>query len=602
MKCPNCGNNYDIKQGNICTSCGFVVRVPDQPGLSGRASNPFFQSSSSNKENSSRKPFGRVPGRRPGFTGIPASGSTGQISSLRSQEQTGSSSLPSSKPPEKLTDPLSSPPIQPDLRATPPLTTGQSSGSPFSPNSQPLRNISGFSQAEARSSVNVQKNASQPLREKFPTTRNDPFKGNTQKHRAFTKPPSQTTGAIRRQQARSEPGARTNGTGAIPKQGGRLFNSGNILRAERYRLQEIQKQQDWQGGVSETHWLAQDLQHQGKTVTICEVIVPPSYSPAVVQAFLKTATMSLTAIGRQPNVSSVWDVFAEQGHNFFVFEVPEGESLQTRVRRINQAMSQQEVTDFCLQMTEVLDLLSAQSPPFIHGMISPENIFIDPIGAHYTLTNFSVVLAGGAPQFVSGIERLKLSPYTSPELARGLIDVRADLYSLIAVAYYVLTGVVPETTNPVSPRQFNPTITPAFESILSKGLRTNAVQRYQRSQELRQDLLTFNSVSGALVSSTKGSSLPGISNSFSGIAGTPGFSIEKAAVEVPPPPERERDSVALALPIMQKGLEIEENHSRLLPRPEEMAPLAQRNDGLNAVLWLVSILVVLSALVILAHS
>src|SRR5437763_7039094 len=139
--------------------------------------------------------------------------------------------------------------------------------------------------------------------------------------------------------------------------------------------------------------------------------------------------MALTSVGRHPHIPTLWDAFSERGRNFFVFEPIEGESLLARMRRTGRPIPEQDVIECCLQMTEVLELLAQQSPSLVHGLISPEHIIIGRSGSQFILTNFSIILAGGATQFVSGIERTHLSVYTTPEFVRGVIDVRSDLFS-----------------------------------------------------------------------------------------------------------------------------------------------------------------------------
>ena len=137
--------------------------------------------------------------------------------------------------------------------------------------------------------------------------------------------------------------------------------------------------------------------------------------------------MALSQVGRHPHIPTLWDAFSDRGRNFFVFEPFDGEPLLSRMRRTGRAMSEQDVIECCLQMSEVLELLSQQSPPLVHGLISPEHILSARNGSQYALINFSLVLAGGATQFVSGIDRTRLSPYTPPEFMRGVIDGRSDL-------------------------------------------------------------------------------------------------------------------------------------------------------------------------------
>src|SRR5690242_4141434 len=86
----------------------------------------------------------------------------------------------------------------------------------------------------------------------------------------------------------------------------------------------------------------------------------------------------------------------------------------------------------------------------------------------------------------------------SPEFIRGVVDVRTDMYSLIATAYHAVTGTVPSGISGSIPQaqRINHAISPEFDAILTKGLRSIANQRYQRPSELRQDLLALRSVSG----------------------------------------------------------------------------------------------------------
>ncbi len=367
---------------------------------------------------------------------------------------------------------------------------------------------------------------------------------------------------------------------------------GTLLRGGRYRLQEQTERQDWLSGVYEAVWMAQDAQRGASEVTICEVVLPEN--SLVTQTTLRAATMALTSVGRHPHVPTLWDAFSDQGRNFFVFEAVDGESLLAHMRRTGRALPEQDVIECCLQMTEVLELLAQQSPPLVHGLIRPEHILISRYGAQYMLTSFSIVLAGGATQFVSGIDRTRLSPYVAPEFVRGLIDTRTDLYSLLASAYHAVTGSAPAGVSGSIPQaqRINPNVSAQFDAILSKGLRPVSSQRYQRPSELRQDLLAMRSVSSTLVSN-------------------PGQRIEPA-LNTPVPNEGEmptgfatqsvQDTLAQTFQsIIPAEAEVGESH-KLIQRPEELPPISQGNDMLNSVLWIGLILVFLIVLVVIARG
>lgn len=271
---------------------------------------------------------------------------------------------------------------------------------------------------------------------------------------------------------------------------------GTLLHGGRYRLQEVIRRQDWLNGVYETMWYAYDAQRSWTQVMICELGVPESESMAT-QSMLRTATIALTSVGRHPNVSTLWDVFSDRDRNFFVLEPFEGESLLARLQRTGRVFSEPDVIDCCLQVIEILELLSQQSPPLVHGLIRPEHIMIGYPDSQYILTNFSLVLAGGAKQRIVGTEYSHLSPYVAPEFIKGIIDERSDLYSLMATAYHIITGSIPKDVDSsgrvLSARQRNPRISMPFEAILAKGLHVVASQRYQHISELRQALQILHS-------------------------------------------------------------------------------------------------------------
>jgi len=368
---------------------------------------------------------------------------------------------------------------------------------------------------------------------------------------------------------------------------------GVLLRGGRYRLQELQERQDWLSGVFEAVWIGRDSHRGGSQVLICEVVLPENTS-VMTQTVLRTATMTLASIGRHPHIPALWDAFSDQGRSFFVFEPIEGESLMTRMRYSGRALPEQEVIECCLQMTDVLELLAQQSPQLVHGLIRPEHIILSRNGSQYILTNFSVVLAGGATQYIVGMERSHLSSYTAPEFIRGVVDVRTDIYSLIATAYHAVTGSVPAGISGSIPyaQRINPNISSAFDAILAKGLRSVPNQRYQRPAELRQDLLAMRSVSGTLVS--------GIGSNSAFQQRIPSFG-SNIGQRTDAPFQRVPDHVAQALPLLLNPTEDVEDQVSLLPKPEDLPPMKAANDSLNAVLLLSLILICLIVIVVLSH-
>ena len=641
MICPRCGNEWDASK-SPCTRCGLVIRVPGQSGSGplGRTSTPLPKNNATPSQLSGMQPvrqqYGGSLGTPPntmlpqqnmqspppspmwnnGMSKTPASMPTPPSASFPTS-QAPNTPLPFSFSVNPMTDtarPSTSPPPLPGFesriasqqgQANAPVQQNQGQGQVLnqmnggrtrtdpltSSRNVPQRPQPGTQLGRSTDSLipELQRNVNPPRPSRLVT---DPMAHNSM--RATTPPPSPTQSVSPPQQNGAAP--TQNGTRTIGADRNSL-TSGTILRGGRYRLYELQERQEWLSSAYEAMWIAQDAQRGAAQVIICEVALPDS-NPVVVQSILRSSTMALTSVGRHPHIATLSDAFSDKGRHFFVFEPVEGESLLSRMRRTGRAMQEQEVIECCLQMTEVLELLAQQTPPLVHGMIRPEHIIVGRGNSRYVLTSFSILMAGGATQFISGIDRTRLSVYTAPELTRGVIDVRSDLFSLIATAYHAVTGSIPASVSGSVPQaqRLNPNISPQLDAILSKGLRPIASQRYQRPSELRQELLAMRSVNGSLVSGAgqrfeqPASRVPDL-----------GQSVRRPEPTSTASTSRVPDSVAQAFQSLAPVEDLEEQ-KLLLPRPEELPPLEARNDTMQATIWLSAILVCLLLLVILSRG
>lgn len=145
----------------------------------------------------------------------------------------------------------------------------------------------------------------------------------------------------------------------------------------------------------------------------------------------------------------------------------------------------------------------------IHRDIKPANIFAAQRGGVYDvakLLDFGLVKqrAGEPDEQTPGRESVSGTPlYMSPEQAWAYeeVDGRADIYSLGAVAYYLLTGQPPFTgknvlailaahgkTEVSPPSRVNPAIPADLERIVLKCLAKKPSDRYQDAARLMQVL------------------------------------------------------------------------------------------------------------------
>lgn len=600
MKCPRCSNEWDATKGP-CPACGYAL--PFNQGSSTGRPFPSTQKtmtqqpggSPSVKQSSIRQPGGQFPGSVQA-QGFPAS--------RNGTPNAGIPRVPSSSTQVPNTPrPASFPSIP---------TTPGTSGESFPTSTRANGENVGLGQLSPRNGhsggmppVNGTASRSVPQRPQSlpqagvvtdsPTTNRARPQPSPRINRLVTDPLERDVPRVQ-PQGRPSPrngsptssynGVSTGRRVSAPLGEHSQLAAGTLLRNGRYRLHEMQEKQHWLSGVYESVWVAQDAQRGGSRVSVCEVVIPETNS-MVVQSTLRSATMALTSVGRHPHIPTLWDAFSDHGRSFFVFEPFEGESLLARMRRTGHAMSEQEVVECCLQMTEVLELLAQHSPPLVHGLIRPEHIIIARGGSQFILSTFSIILIGGATQFVAGMDRTELSPYTAPEFTRGVIDSRSDLFSLLATAYHAVTGSVPAGLSGSIPQaqRLNPAISQQFDAILTRGLRPIAGQRYQRPSELRQDLLAMRSVSGSLVDGPRQQSAR---------AGQRNASYQPR-MELPKP--LVADSVALALQSLAPAEELDDQRS-LLPRPEELVPMEEKNDMLYSAIWIA--LVIIALIVLLA--
>lgn len=360
---------------------------------------------------------------------------------------------------------------------------------------------------------------------------------------------------------------------------------GTVLRGGCYRVQELQSRQDWSAGAFEATWIGRDSQREVQVI-IREVGIPGT-TPEDVLPIMHTATVSLLSLQRYPQVAPIIDAFSEQERSFFVFGLVQGETLMDRLRHLRHPLPEQEVVEFCLQMADILEVLHQKAPSLVHGAICPEHVYQSHNGSRYILSNFSVLVAGKATRFIAGGEGQSHSPYAAPEFAHGLIDLRSDIYSILATAYHLVTGSLPSGNPLLAAQRLNPAISAAFSTILAKGLHPSLQQRYQHPSQLRQALLPMRSqaISDRPTRPVRGSSADSLpllqeTSVFPARSNEPALSSPYPFPIVPPAMEEE---------------------NALVPAPETLPPLRMGNERREAMLMLLALLLAMGLITTLSN-
>lgn len=153
------------------------------------------------------------------------------------------------------------------------------------------------------------------------------------------------------------------------------------------------------------------------------------------------------------------------------------------------------------QMASTLCYLHNQKPAIIHSDLKPGNIMLMPDG-NISIIDFNISFELDAKSaYVNGytngyaapeqIEALRYNQNQSDQRKWRKIDRRADIYSLGATIYHIMTGSKPISNDSgyvEDIQKLVPDINEVFASIIMKCLEPNPVKRYQRTEEILSDL------------------------------------------------------------------------------------------------------------------
>ena len=169
--------------------------------------------------------------------------------------------------------------------------------------------------------------------------------------------------------------------------------------------------------------------------------------PGVLERFRREARAA--AALDHPNVVQVYDFREEDGLSYLVMEYIEGPTLQRLLHR-RERLDVATACEYARQAATGLQ--HAHENGLVHRDVKPGNLMVDPTG---TVKVLDLGLAryeaeAGEPgesltQMFNSNQVLGTSDYLSPEQALSLHDVdgRADIYSLGATLYALLTGKPP---------------------------------------------------------------------------------------------------------------------------------------------------------------
>lgn len=237
-------------------------------------------------------------------------------------------------------------------------------------------------------------------------------------------------------------------------------------------------------------------------------VLPPRMNdnPEFVERFYKEGRAAARL--SHNNIVQAYDVAcAPDGFHFFVMEYVEGKTLydimQPPPTGEGRVFSEGEALDIIIQITEAL--VHAHERGLIHRDVKPKNIMLTPKGVA-KLTDLGLARATDDKQ-AAETEAGKAygTPYyISPEQIRGEVDIdfRADLYSLGATMYHLVTGRPPfEADSPtavmhkhlreplVPPDHINVALSAGISEIVEVAMSKRREERYASTKDMLEDLM-----------------------------------------------------------------------------------------------------------------
>ena len=204
-----------------------------------------------------------------------------------------------------------------------------------------------------------------------------------------------------------------------------------------------------------------------------------------------------------PAIVPVHEVGIFEGKHYYTMDYIEGKNLGELIRA--GEVSTRRALDIAAEVAEALEHAHAEG--IIHRDIKPGNIMIDPRG-HVHILDFGLAKQlDSDTRFTRTGTTIGTPAYMPPEQASGespRVDHRADIYSLGAVLYELLTGQPPFTGDtmmntlmrvlndePVAPKKLNARIHRDIQTIVLKAMEKSPERRYPTMRALADDIRRF---------------------------------------------------------------------------------------------------------------
>lgn len=211
----------------------------------------------------------------------------------------------------------------------------------------------------------------------------------------------------------------------------------------------------------------------------------------------KRESMILSSLDHQC-IPTIYDYFFDEKESRFylVMKYISGGDLSARLRAAPEGrIDEKTVTEWAIQISDVLDYLHNQPSTIVYRDLKPSNIMIDGNSGRVVLIDFGIARSIGQIE-EKGVTAVGTMGYAPPELFSGNVEPRSDIYSLGSTMFHLLTGADPQS-NPLlifdfqknpRPRQINSQLSDQMEKFLMRSVEYNADARFSGAAEMKQYL------------------------------------------------------------------------------------------------------------------
>ncbi len=244
--------------------------------------------------------------------------------------------------------------------------------------------------------------------------------------------------------------------------------------------------------------------YRAKNLSLDRIVALKTLAPrfSADQEFVQRFQKEARAAARlnHPNIVQIYDFGCEEGVYFLAMEYVDGQSLRTLLKRFRF----KERDALLVVRHAVAALAVAHAEGIIHRDIKPDNLMLTAKGDKLKLVDLGIAKRIGEDHGLTQTGQAVGTPeYISPEQIRGAkdIDARADIYSLGATFFQLVTGHAPfkgtsgamvmsmHLTEPLpDPRTYEPSLSEGLCRVLRKMMAKDRGERYPDVLALDRDL------------------------------------------------------------------------------------------------------------------